>query len=83
LNLEIVRLFLKKSLHSITKNNLCVKQLRCLLQSVENRCGWSEKCNQDAMEELRETLKGKEKVIEVKKGGIFTLANSYVGFSVL
>lgn len=47
----------------MTKNNFC----NCLLQSVENRCGWSEKRNEDAQEELRQALKEKEKMIEVTR----------------
>lgn len=35
------------------------------LQSVENRCGWSEKRNQDTLDDLRETIKEKDKMIEV------------------
>lgn len=34
-------------------------------QSVENQCGWSEKRNQDTLDDLRETIKEKDKTIEV------------------
>lgn len=37
----------------------------CFFQSVENQCGWSEKRNQDTLDDLRETIKEKDKTIEV------------------
>ncbi|XP_062594828.1 golgin subfamily A member 4-like [Saccostrea cucullata] len=52
---------LDKEIHNL-KTELA--QVQRELQSVENRCGWSEKRNQDTLDDLRETLKEKDKVIE-------------------
>ncbi|XP_056012294.1 golgin subfamily A member 4-like isoform X5 [Ostrea edulis] len=52
---------LDKEIHNL-KSELAEVQRE--LQSVENRCGWSEKRNEDAQEELRQALKEKEKMIE-------------------
>ncbi|XP_061183808.1 trichohyalin-like isoform X2 [Saccostrea echinata] len=52
---------LDKEIHNL-KTELA--QVQRELQSVENRCGWSEKRSQDTLDDLRETLKEKDKVIE-------------------